>query len=223
MTGPEPAMHRCAARIVYSRQILTSRGDRTITYRSVVERLVPAERSRRAVVVALGAGLGLIAGCIGEDGSSDSGEEQPDIPEVEVGADDHSLADALYRFDVTYHARTTDAIPRHRTDIRPTDGHKFVVVFAEVRVSSARDGSFHVPDSIIGLDANNTVYEARQVPNEQSFARTVVPPASYEGLAYFELPNEIAEATLVARSPETHFGLPAEIVFEHDPTRWLSG
>jgi hypothetical protein len=118
---------------------------------------------------------------------------------------------------VEYSTNTVSAIsPPDVYTQEPDPGNKFVVVRADVTIESERDGQVEVYGSVITLEAEGIIYDGSSIQGRSGFTKTVVPGTTYEAWKYFEVPEEVNQATLTTSDPNLWFSRRTGIRFEQN-------
>ena len=203
-------------------------GKETVTFHPVLMRSMSHDPRRRRALQAIGAGMGaMVAGCLGgddtgDDEEADDGNDAPRLIPVEVSSEDTDMAGNSHSVRLRYATDTVARLPPDMVDSGAAPGNKFVILSAEVSVSSVRSDPITVFASSFGLEFGGSRYEATSFPNLPGLSSHVNPPTTYEAWAKFEIPEEAEEATLIAIDPGLFFDLPTDVLFEIDEHRSAS-
>jgi predicted flap endonuclease-1-like 5' DNA nuclease len=149
----------------------------------------------------------------GNSGNINNGEGQ-----VSVAGNDYTPDFATDTMSVEYSANTVSVIspPDESYTQEPDEGNKFVVVRADVTIESEREGQVEVFGSVIALEAGGIIHSGSSIQGLPELTKTVVPGTTYEAWKYFEVPEDVTQATLTTSNPNAWFSRRTEIRFEQN-------
>lgn len=177
---------------------------------------------------------GILSGCLGggEDDEPDQQTEEPQdedsqkqgnggatrqVTEVSVSGDNYTPQAAMQRMTIEYNTATTTEInPPDSLAREPDSGNKFVVLRGDVTVDSEFEGQINVYGSVVTLQAGGLVVDGRPIRGLPELTQTVVPGATFEAWKYFEVSEDVTEASLTTSDPDAWFDRRTEIIFEQN-------
>lgn len=172
---------------------------------------------RRRFLQLLGSGgIATAAGCLGETDDEPANGDDDEVEPVIVTGDSNEVDDPTHTITVRYDTKTVSQLPSSYADIAAADGAKLVVMEARMTVMSARNGQLKIREESIGLRASGERHQPKPIQGLPFIKNAVLPPTSYEAWAWFEVPEDVTEATLVAVQPGTWYGVPTTLRFERD-------